>query len=82
MTITVQLFGPAAQAVGRSSVALDIDEPASTCAMVRSRLGQAEPKLAPLLTHCRLAVNHSYAADDQIVEPADEVALIGMVSGG
>jgi len=31
---------------------------------------------------CRLAVNHAFAGDDTPIRESDEVALIGLVSGG
>ena len=82
MEVSVLLFGPAAQTVGRREVVVAMADASPTCAALRVRLGEVEPKLAPLLDHCRLAVNHAFASDDQRIGPGDEVALIGLVSGG
>ena len=51
--------------------------------MARSaRLTAAEPLLAGMLPACRFAVNHAFAADDRAIAEGDEVALIGLTSGG
>jgi molybdopterin converting factor small subunit len=81
-TITVLLFGPLAQAVGCDRVRLGVPRTAVDVAEVRRRLAEEAPTLAPWLASCRLAVNHDFADEDQTVSPEDEVALIGMVSGG
>lgn len=77
----MRLFGPGADAVGSSSVAVSIEGEA-TCADLRRALGAAYPPLAPLVQAGRLAVNHAFAADGQRVRATDEIALIAMVSGG
>jgi len=82
MEMTVLLFGREADVAGRSSVALRIENAQPTCRDVREALGAAEPSLLPLLCRGRLAVNHEFVADDRVLTPDDEVALIGMVSGG
>lgn len=53
-----------------------------TCAGVLAGLGEAAPVLAPMLGGSRLAVNHEFAALSDTIAPGDEVALIGLVSGG
>jgi molybdopterin converting factor small subunit len=80
MKVRVLLFGPEAAATGRGSVELDLPEPA-TCAALQERLS-ALPSLAASLPSARLAVNHEFADPDQILGPHDEIALIGLVSGG
>jgi len=85
MKITVKLFGPAAQAAAcRRELTVSVEgSPAeATCAVVRRRLAQAAPGLAGMLPACRLAVNGRYASEEQAISPGDEVAVIGMVSGG
>ncbi len=78
----IRLFGPLAQARQRSVVTIQLDEAALTIGELKARLAAAEPALASQLPVCRFAVNHAYAGDGQRVTPEDEVALIGMVSGG
>jgi hypothetical protein len=45
-------------------------------------LAQQQPKLRELLTTARLAVNGEYAAADVVVRARDELAVLGLVSGG
>ena len=94
MEVTVKLFGAEAEAVGEASVVVQVAGGAGNgadgvdgadgadCAAVRSALAAACPALEPLLSHARFAVNSSYATDDTVIMPGDEVALIGLVSGG
>ncbi len=82
MRCKVLLFGPEAQDVGHRSVTLEVDEDVLTCGRLRQALADQVPQLADRLPSCRLAVNHAFAADDLEVKKGDEVALIGMVSGG
>ena len=82
MTVTVLLFGPQAQQAGRREVALDLPGQTATCADIRRALAGEVPALHESVTRSRLAVNHEYADDQQPVREGDEVALIGMVSGG
>ena len=51
---------------------------------VLAALARACPAIADALPGCRLAVNHAFADGDDAppIQSGDEVALIGMVSGG
>lgn len=82
MTLAVHLFNAEARLVGRSVVNVDLAAVRPTCAALRMALVQAEPKLEPALARCRIAVNCAFATDEQLLRDGDEVALIGMVSGG
>ena len=82
MHVTVKLFGPLAQAAGCQEVAVEVNGPNATCRTVREALAAAHSGLAPLMAACPLAVNHRYAHEEQVVAGGDEVALIGLVSGG
>jgi len=82
MTIDVLLFGAEAEAAGRRHVTLDTDVTQLNCAALRSELAEAEPSLRPHLASCRIAINHDFADEDAVIHDGDEVALIGMVSGG
>lgn len=81
MNVRVRLFGAEAAAAGCDSIAVDVDEPA-TCRAVVESLGRACPPLAPLLPGVRVALNSEFAPPERPVRPDDEVALIGLVSGG
>jgi molybdopterin converting factor small subunit len=82
MRLRVRLFGQDAQLAGQGHVQLDLPGETITCAQIRSALAGAVPCLSGAMKHGRLAVNHAFGQDDQAVTAHDEVALIGMVSGG
>ncbi len=82
MTVLVRLFGPQAQSAGRREVVLDFPNGEISCGRVRQALAEADPRLGATLAASRLAVNHAFAADSDLVRAGDEVALIGPVSGG
>lgn len=81
MKVRILLFGPEAAAMARDSVEIDLPEPA-TCATLLERLSTGFPALAATAAVARLAVNHEFAPADRILTPRDEIALIGLVSGG
>ncbi|MEM9110197.1 MAG: MoaD/ThiS family protein [Planctomycetota bacterium] len=82
MKIQVLLFGPQAVITGRDRVLVEVDGVAPTPASVKDALRQALPQLAATLDQSRLAINHQYTMEDTPLCESDEVALIGMVSGG
>jgi sulfur-carrier protein len=82
MRINVLLFGPLAQRLERDSVSVQTPEERPTAAGVLTALEHAEPSLIPLLSACKLAVNHTFAHDQTPINEGDEVAVIGLVSGG
>jgi molybdopterin converting factor small subunit len=79
--VRILLFGPESAALSRSHVELEIPSPA-TCHSLREHLGTAFPALGPSLAAARLAINGRFAGPDHPITPADEIALIGLVSGG
>jgi len=76
--VTVKLFAQLRDHFGTDAVAVD----AATVAGLRLALDALRPAAAPLLAHCRVAVNLEFVDDDHAVAPADEVAVIPPVSGG
>lgn len=82
MRVDVLIFGPQASLVGSDRVPIALAGDRPSVSDVIAALGVAAPALAPSLDTSRLAVNHAYASEDQVILPGDEVALIGMVSGG
>ena len=82
MVIAVKLFGPAAQRVGAREVHVALDQDHATCRAIRAALAESAPAMGELLPASRFAVNHEFAGEDDPVRAGDEVALIGMVSGG
>ncbi|MBM4108744.1 MAG: MoaD/ThiS family protein [Phycisphaerae bacterium] len=81
MNVCVRLFGAEASAAGLDSITVDVDEP-PTCRGVVDAVGRACPALAALLPGVRVALNAEFAPPERPVRPEDEVALIGLVSGG
>ncbi len=79
--IDVLLFAAARDLIGRDSLAIDLDLPASAGAVLQA-VCVAAPQLAPLATASRLAVNRSYVDGSARIEAGDEIALIPPVSGG
>lgn len=80
MTLDVLLFASYADALGAPSVRVTVADDARVADVVRAvralAAGAALPE-RPLV-----AVNHRYAAPDQLVRSTDEVALIPPVAGG
>lgn len=81
MRVNVLLFGPQAAIAGRRELPIDLP-PDATVDDALVALGDAAPGLIDSLDTSRLAVNHEFAPAAQVLTATDEVALIGMVSGG
>ncbi|MEM9346073.1 MAG: MoaD/ThiS family protein [Planctomycetota bacterium] len=81
MQIDILLFGPQAKLAKTNRITIELDH-APTVADAMSMLGEQLPELVPTLGVSRLAINHEYAQADDELSEGDEIALIGMVSGG
>lgn len=81
MKIDILLFGPQAKLAQTNRVAIDLQTP-PTVENALAALSEALPEIAQTLAASRLAVNHEYARNGDLLAEGDEVALIGMVSGG
>jgi molybdopterin converting factor small subunit len=81
MTVEVLLFGPERAAANADRVKVSLDSDCS-CAALRRGLGLAVGALVPSLGAARFAVNSRFVPDSHEVNEGDEIALIGMVSGG
>ena len=80
MTVTVLLFASYAEAVGRSSMELDLQSGATVrdvIAHVRGIGGVRQLPPTPMV-----AVNEQYASRERELREGDEVALIPPVAGG
>jgi len=82
MTYQVLLFGAEAMAAGTKTVDIANDEPALTTADLKGLLIDSVPAIAGTVPSCRIAVNQIFVSDDHKIVSTDEIALIGMVSGG
>ncbi len=81
MTMRVLLFGPAAIAMGRDSVGVDLG-PQRTCNELARAMGEQWPDLRMYVRRGRWAINATFANESAMIQESDEVALISMVSGG
>lgn len=81
VAMTVLLFAAARQAVGSDCLSIQVPAPV-TASTALNAIATTCPELRPLLSSCRLVVNHQYV-DASTPIPADaELALIPPVSGG
>jgi molybdopterin converting factor subunit 1 len=81
MNVRVRLFARARDLAGAGAVVVELPDGA-TVADLRRRLGEAHPRLAPLLSRSAFAVDDAFAGDDQALHAGSEVALLPPVSGG
>lgn len=82
MRVTVKLFGPQSVAACCDTVEVDIDHESPTCDDLRRALATACPAVAHTLGASRFAVNCELVDEMHRIDAGDEIALIGMVSGG
>lgn len=80
MTVTVLLFASYADALGASSLALDVAS-GETVGDVLGRV-RAMPGASRLPAEPLVAVNERYARRDRVLAEGDEVAIIPPVAGG
>jgi molybdopterin converting factor small subunit len=78
--VKVKLFGPQAAMAGMREVEVEAAE--ATVSGIKAALAAAVPPIAATVGQSRIAVNHEFAGDGDLIRAGDEVALIGMVSGG
>jgi molybdopterin converting factor subunit 1 len=76
------LFFAAARDIA-SSPELSLRVPrAATLADIRRSIGEREPRLIPLLSRCRLALDQEFVDETSVVRPGSEIAVLPPVSGG
>lgn len=78
----VKLFGPVAKTAGATSAEIMATEPDMEVRQLIESLCHQKPLIAPMVRSSRIARNHSFAGENERVSFTDELALIGMVSGG
>ena len=81
MDVTVKLFAILKELVERDELILSLSGE-SSAREVRSYLQNEFPSCFSLLSQSLIAVNGKYAAEDLILRPGDEVAILPPVSGG
>jgi molybdopterin converting factor subunit 1 len=80
MKINVLAFGIAKDIFGGSSVSIELPEQRTTGSL-KQLLESSYPRLKQLVSYM-VAVNNEFAADDNIINERDEIAIIPPVSGG
>lgn len=81
MNVQVKLFAAARQAVGKTTVEVELDRD-TTVGGLRRQLIAAYPALETLAPHLSVAVNQQYAPDDYVLHDDEEIACFPPVSGG
>jgi MoaE-MoaD fusion protein len=81
MDIQVKLFATLKDRMGSSRVDVELPDDA-TVSLLLDRLAANQPKLAPSIATCVVAVNQEFAFGSTPIRPGDEVALFPPVSGG
>ena len=81
VTVSVRLFARFRDRAGTEVVSVGLP-PASRVSALRDELARAWPDLAGLVARSAVAVNEEYVAEDAVIQPGDDVALIPPVSGG
>jgi molybdopterin converting factor subunit 1 len=83
MKLQIYVFAGLADRLGGSLIELDWEQPASlTPLLLKQHLAVQYPQAAAALQQAFVAVNQSYAEDDQLIQAGDEIAVIPPVSGG
>ena len=82
MELYVKIFGPQALLAETRACKITITGDRTSAAEVLKAVADAYPSLASSIESSRLAVNQEFASPEQPVMAQDELALIGMISGG
>jgi MoaE-MoaD fusion protein len=81
MNLQVKLFATLKDRAGSSSVSIELPDEVTVSGLL-DRLAATQPKLAPALPTCLVAVNQEFAFGSTSIRSGDEVALFPPVSGG
>lgn len=80
MNIRILAFGIVKELLNGSSTTLSLQD-GLTIAELKTQLETAYPDMKKLRAYM-VAVNDEYAADNLVIHPEDEIAIIPPVSGG
>lgn len=78
----VLVFGSQAHSVGTDRLDIDDLQFPTTVVELMTKIATVYPAIASSLGVSRIAINHEFAAGDSEIRVGDEVALIGLISGG
>lgn len=81
MIIKVVLFAAAREAIGKSTVELELGEPCNVAA-VKAKLLELYPELETILATSSFAVDHEFATMETEIKRDVELGVIPPVSGG
>src|SRR5512139_41314 len=81
MVIQVKLFATLKDRAGSSHLTVELPDDA-TVSVLLDRLAETQPKLAPAIATCVVAINQEFAFGSMPIRSGDEVALFPPVSGG
>lgn len=79
--VKVLLFATLRDYVGAPAVEIELP-PQATIRDLEERLIETYPRLSIVRNSIMAAINHEFAADDQIIPERAEIALFPPVSGG
>ena len=82
MQLIVKLFGPQAVRAGTRQQAIEVPQATLSVGELRALLAEVQPALADSLPTSRFAINCELSTDSDPIAAGDEVALLGMMSGG
>lgn len=83
MVLQVRLFAVLRERAGRDSLEIEVAEGATVAEALQALATESEPLAAALeAMPVVMAVNRSYAGEEETLSPGDELALIPPVSGG
>ncbi|MBB3209653.1 molybdopterin converting factor small subunit [Rhodopirellula rubra] len=80
--LQVLVFGPQARTVGTDRMKLGKTKFPITADALMSRIVETYPNLSSSIGVSRLAVNHEFVESNSLINAQDEVALVGLISGG
>jgi molybdopterin converting factor subunit 1 len=81
MKVRIRYFATLRDRAGLKEEELDLEAGSTVSGLMETVQGR-HPAIAESLPTVIIAVNREYAADDQVLEPGDEIALFPPVSGG
>ena len=82
MKVTLLFFAAARDAVGCSSLSVELPPGVTSVAELLTWLGERYPSLEPYLSCLRIAQNERFVEDSQVIQEGDTLAVIPPVAGG
>jgi len=80
--VSVKLFALVRETVGFDEITVNLSNPSATVSDLREAMVEQYPGLSAWMPFSQVAVNQEVAADDQQLQPTDEIAILPPFSGG